>query len=371
MPICSTDPSQRSGVKHVSKTDWQLSELCQALTERGFRTVLEGPDLAVRAVNTLGEASRGEMSFLANPRYRAELGRTKASAVLLAPGVDGPPSVSVLRCADPYVAMTVAILLLHGQRGHPQWGISDRAHIAASARVGSNANIGPFVTVAENVSIGDRCTIYPGCYLADGTSIGHDCTLFPNVVIYDGCVLGNRVTVHANSVIGEDGLGYAPHDGKWIKIPQAGRAIIGDDVEIGANCAVDRATLGETHVGAGSKFGNAVVIGHGVKVGPDCLFVGQVGVAGSARIGRHVTLAGQVGVGGHLTLGDETKVSAQSGVRHSTPPAATVMGSPAMDAPLARRSSAALAKLPEWIRRVKQLELQIEQLREELARCRS
>ncbi|RME38248.1 MAG: UDP-3-O-(3-hydroxymyristoyl)glucosamine N-acyltransferase, partial [Planctomycetota bacterium] len=265
----------------------RLSELCRIIEEAGLSVRLDGEDRTVSAVNTLEEAGEGELSFLSNPRYTDTLRRTRASAVIVGNGIDVPDGVSALRCGDPYAAVTAAIVALHGHRKHPQWGVSEQAVIDPTARIGTDANIAPGVTIAAEVTIGDRCTIYPGCYVGDGARLGDDCTLFPNVVVYDGCELGNRVTIHAGSVIGQDGLGYAPRGDKWVKIPQIGRTVIGDDVEIGANCAIDRATLGRTEIGPGTKFGNVIVIGHGTKIGPDCLFVGQVGVAGSVAWSPH------------------------------------------------------------------------------------
>jgi len=347
-------------------SELRLSELCRILSAEGFEARLDGADLSVRAVNTLEDAEAGEISFLSNPKYISALARTKASAVLVKDGMEVPPALSVIRCADPYAAVTVSIIAIHGHRKHPQWGVSSRATIDSSAEIGAAANIGPGATIAARAAVGERCNIYPGCYVADGARIGDDCILYPNVVVYDHCVLGDRVTIHAGSVIGQDGLGYAPHNEKWVKIPQIGRTVIGDDVEIGANCAVDRATLGQTEIGSGTKFGNVIVVGHGTKIGPDCLFVGLVGIAGSATIGKHVTLAGQVGVGGHLTIGDGARVGAQAGINSDIEPGADVLGSPAMPIEQARRSLLAVTKLPEWIKRVKDLEREVKELREKL-----
>lgn len=347
-------------------TQRRLGELCTLLTEKGFPARLEGEDCPVSAVNTLEEAAPGELTFLTNPKYLPAVERTRASAIVVKEGVAVPPHLPAIRCPDPYAAITVAIVVLHGYRRHPQWGISDRAYIDPTARIGAHANIAPGVTVSANAHIGDRCTFYPGCYIAEGARVGSDCVFYPNVVVYDHCEVGNRVTVHAGSVIGEDGLGYAPVGGKWMKIPQVGRAVLGDDVEIGANCAIDRATLGRTEIAAGTKFGNVVVIGHGTRVGPDCLFVGLVGVAGSANIGRHVTLAGQVGVAGHLTIGDDVTVAAQSGVSGDVPAGVTLLGSPAAEAEEARRALMAARKLPEWVQRVRALEREVAALRARL-----
>jgi UDP-3-O-[3-hydroxymyristoyl] glucosamine N-acyltransferase len=188
-------------------------------------------------------------------------------------------------------------------------------------------------------------------------------------VVYDGSFIGHRVTIHAGSVIGQDGLGYAPIGDKWLKIPQVGRVEIADDVEIGANCAIDRATLGRTEIGAGTKFGNVIVIGHGSKVGPDCMFVGLVGVAGSANIGRHVTVAGQVGIAGHINIGDGVMVGAQSGVAADVEPGTKVLGSPAMPADDTKRMLLSLQRLPDWIKRVKELEREVAELKKPAERA--
>jgi len=341
----------------------KLSELCRILTERGFPARLEGEDRAVTAVNTVEDAVEGEITFLSNPKYLSAIEETAATALIAKEGVGVPDRLSVIRCDDPYAAVTLAIITLHGHRQQPQWGLSERAAIHPTATIGANPNVAPGVSIAAHATIGDNCTLYPGCYIADHARIGHGCTLFPNVVIYDHCVLGDRCTIHAGTVIGEDGLGYAPYQNKWIKIPQAGRAILGDDVEIGANCAIDRATLGRTEIGSGTKFGNSIVIGHGSKVGPDCMFVGQVGIAGSVTVGRHVTLAGQVGVAGHLSIGDDVKAGGQAGIHGDIPPGTELLGSPAIPLEEARRAMIAVQRLPAWLKRIKDLEREVRELR--------
>ncbi len=340
-----------------------LTELCNVLEKAGFAARLDGEDRQVSAVNSLEDAVEGEISFLSSPKHSAALEKTRASAVLVADRVPVPDRISAIRCEDPYATVTAVVVALHGHREHPQWGISERANIHESALIGDSANIGPGATIAADVTIGNNCAIYPGCYVADRVRIGDDCILYPNVVIYDGCTLGDRVTIHSGSVIGEDGLGYAPHNGKWLKIPQVGHAVLGNDVEIGANCAIDRATLGRTLIEDGTKFGNCVVIGHGTKIGPDCLFVGQVGVAGSVTVGRHVTLAGQVGVVGHLSIGDNTRIAGQSAVVTNVDPDSDLLGSPAVPIGKARRAILTYIDLPDWVNRIKKLEREIEKLR--------
>lgn len=342
-----------------------LSQLAQVLCQNGVSAKLEGPDVEVRASNTLEDAQPGEITFVSNPRYLTKLASTKATAVILGADVARPEGISCLRCEDPYAGITGAIIALHGYRRHPQWGKSQAAFIDPTARIGKNANIAPGATIGAGAELGDDCTVYPGCYVGECAKLGSGCILYPNVVIYDGTILGSRVTIHAGSVIGQDGLGYAPIGEKWLKIPQIGIVEIGDDVEIGANCAIDRATLGRTVIASGTKFGNVIVIGHGSKIGQDCLFVGLVGVAGSVTVGRHVTVAGQAGFAGHITIGDNVKVGAQSGVAADIAPGTAVLGAPAMAADETKRMLLSLQRLPDWIRRVKDLEREIKELKKQ------
>lgn len=344
----------------------KLTELCSFFNQNGLSARVEGDDRVVHAVNTLQDACEGEISFLSNPKYVQAATETKASAVIVKEGMTLPADMPVIRCSDPYAAVTVAIIKLHGYRKHPAWGRNENAQIDPTAQIGADPNIAPGATIAADVSIGDRCVIYPGCFIGPGATLGHDCILFPNVVIYDHSLVGSRVTIHACSVVGQDGLGYAPVDKKWIKIPQVGRAVIEDDVEIGANCAIDRATLGDTRIGAGTKFGNVIVVGHGATVGPDCMFVGFVGIAGSAIVGKHVTLAGRAGVSGHVSVGDDVTAGAHTLIIGDTEAGTTVMGFPAGPAREWRRSVVALPKLPEMLKQVKDLQRQLRELRERL-----
>jgi UDP-3-O-[3-hydroxymyristoyl] glucosamine N-acyltransferase len=257
----------------------------------------------------------------------------------------------------------MAVILIHGYRKHPQWGVSDQASVAKSAKVGSNANFAPGSVVAPDAVIGNNVTLYPGAFVGPGAVLGNDVTLYANVTVYDGCTLGDRVVVHSGSVVGEDGLGYAPVGKKWVKIPQAGNVVLEDDVEIGANCTIDRATLGTTRIGAGTKFSNLVAIGHGCQVGADCMFVAQVGLAGSVTVGKHVTIAGQAGVVGHLSIGDDAQISAQAGVVSPVEAGSIVLGAPAAPVAEARRRYATFQKLPELKARVRELEKELAELR--------
>lgn len=346
----------------------KLSELSAALADKGFANSIEGDaDLDIVSANTLDDARAGEISFLSNPKYKAKLRLTQASAVIVADQESVPEGLTVMRTENPYAAITAAIIIIHGYRVHPQWGVDEQCRIAASAEIGENANIGPFVTIGEHVRIGANAIVYPGCYIGDRVCIGDDVILYPNVTIYDDSRLGDRVALHAGTVVGQDGLGYAPVNGSWLKIPQVGRVVIDDDVEMGANCAIDRATLGETYIGKDTKFSDLVVIGHGTKLGERCMMVAQVGIAGSVEVGNDVTLAGQVGVAGHIRIGDNVLVHAKSAVWSSIEDDANYLGFPATRAFQYRKQAALVQKLPELRRRLRKLEAEVENLRKDIA----
>jgi UDP-3-O-[3-hydroxymyristoyl] glucosamine N-acyltransferase len=324
-----------------------LAELSRFLDEQGLRCQIEGDgSVEIRGANTLEDAQAGEISFLANRRYTKYLATTRASAVVADRNQERPDGLTLLRCDHPYTAIAMLIVKLHGYRQHQQVGVDPRAVIDSTAQIGADANIHHNVTIAENVVIGDRARIYPGCHIGPDCRIGDDVVLMPNVTIYEGSILGDRVAIHSGTVVGNDGLGYAPVGEAWQKIPQVGIVEIGDDVEIGSNCSIDRATLGKTVIGSGTKMSNLIAIGHGTKVGENCMVVAQAGLAGSVTIGKHVTLAGQVGMVGHITIGDNATVGAKAGVTGDVKPGAMVLGQPAIPIRQKRREIAILGKLP-------------------------
>ena len=318
----------------------------------------------VSGCNTIDAAGEGDITFLANSRYRDRVSTTKASAIIMKDDPTLEPVIPQIICEDPYLALTLSVVRIHGHRQHPNWGVHSAAHVAESARIGKNANIGPGAIICDGAVIGDNANIYPSAYVGPNAELGDDVVLSPNTTIHYGCKLGNRVIIHAGTVIGEDGLGYAPVGEKWLKIPQAGNVEIGDDVEIGANCTIDRGTLGTTRIGSGTKFSNLICIGHGCEIGPDCMFVAQVGLAGSVTVGRHVTIAGQAGIVGHLKIGDNAKVYAQAGVGSSVADGEEVLGSPAVPVAEARRQFIAVKKLPDMRNQLKKMEKQLADLRE-------
>jgi len=347
-----------------------LEQLCGILRSQGMEAELAGdPGLRLHSVATLEEAGPGQISFLANPKYEKALRTTRASAVVVRPDQPAPEHLSLIRVGDPYAAITALIVAIHGYRQHRRLrSTPDRTYIAPSARIGAEPTIYPGVTIDEDVVIGDHAVIYPGCYIGPRTRIGDRVLLYPNVVIYDDTVIGDRVTIHAGSVIGEDGLGYAPVNGKWVKIPQIGHVEIGDDVEIGANCTIDRATLGKTVIGSGTKFSNLIAIGHGTQIGEDCLFVAQVGLAGSVTVGKHVTMAGQAGVVGHIRIGDNATVGAKAGVTNNVPDGETVLGQPAIPISEMRRQVIHVQRLPDLKETVRRLQREQAEARQQVER---
>lgn len=340
-----------------------LHELAKHLNACGMPCEVQGDaDRRIVAVNTLDDAGPDELSFLSNAKYVDGLKTTRAGAVIVAKDQEAPDGMTVLRAGDAYAAMALLVLHIHGWRKHPAATTNFPPVIHPTASIAAGAIIHHGVTISANVVIGRNAVIYPGVYLADNCRIGDDCVLYPNVVLYDGSVLGNRVTIHAGTIIGEDGLGYAPVKGKWQKIPQVGTVEIADDVEIGANCTIDRATLGKTVIGGGTKFSNLIAIGHGTKIGSDCMFVAHVGIAGSVDVGNHVTMAGKVGVAGHLTIGDNAQIAAMAGVMRDVPRNAIMMGAPATEKVEAARSMSLVMKLPEMRKQLRKLEQQVEKL---------
>ncbi|MCG3138276.1 MAG: UDP-3-O-acylglucosamine N-acyltransferase [Phycisphaerae bacterium] len=348
-----------------------LRQLSEHLAQQGMACQIEGTDdLPITAVNTLESAGPTEISFLANPRYERLMAETKAGAVIVNKKYEAPRTMRLVRTKDPYAALMASIVYIHGHRQHPQWGIHPQAIVSMTAQLGARANIGPGVTIESDVVIGDDAVIYPGCYIASGCRIGQRVLLYPNVIIYDFSQIGNEVTIHAGTVIGEDGLGYAPVQEQWFKIPQVGRVIIEDQVEIGANCTIDRATLGTTVIGRGSKFSNLIAIGHGTRVGENAMFVAQVGLAGSVQVGKNVQMGGQAGVVGHISIGDHAIIGAKAGVINDVPANEFVLGAPAIKGNDAKRVFMLTHKLPEMKQKIKVLEAEINALRAQMTSFR-
>jgi len=341
----------------TEKTGKTLQELAALVGGR----VIGDASTVIRGASTLSRATQNEISFLANTKYEKQLATTQAGAVVV--GKEMPSHTPLIIAKDPYFAFTQIVIELHGHRKHIKTGISKNACVSPTAKLGMDCDVHDFATISDKVVIGDRCVIYPGVFIGEGVQIGNDCIIYPNVCIYDGSVIGNRVIINANSAIGEDGFGFATHNGEHHKIPQIGIAIIEDDVEIGACCGIERGTLSDTIIGKGSKLGDMVAIGHGTVVGPHCLLVAQVGIAGSTTLGHHCTLGGQVGVVGHITVGNNVTVGAQAGVINNIPDGKVVVGAPAIDIGTARRAYSLIQYLPDMKQAIRKLEKEVEELR--------
>lgn len=310
--------------------------------------------IEIRAIRGLEEAGPGDLTFLANPRYAAQLAATRASAVIVATDAAELP-IATLRAPNPYLCFAQALTLFH-RPFRPPPGIHPTAVVAPTARIAEPVSIGPYVVVGDDVVLGPGATIHPHVTLYPGVHVGRDFVAHAGVVVREHVRIGDRVVLHSGVVIGADGFGFAPSPTGAVKIPQAGIVVIEDDVEIGANATVDRATLEATIIRRGAKLDNLVMIAHNCEVGAHSFLAAQVGIAGSTKIGRGVQMGGQAGAAGHLTIGDGVQVAAQSGVPNSVPAGKIVGGYPAMEVGLWRRTSAAILRLPELLRRVRRLE---------------
>jgi UDP-3-O-[3-hydroxymyristoyl] glucosamine N-acyltransferase len=288
-----------------------------------------GPeDLAVSGVATLADAREDQLSFLGNPKYASQVAGSRAGLVLVPEALPGD-DVRFLRVKDVYFALSQILTRWFATRPAPD-GISPQAVIATTAKLGHNVRIGPFVAVGEDVTIGDDVTIYANVTIEPGSVIGDGTTIHANAAIYHGSRIGRRCVIHSGAVIGSDGYGFATHGGRHHKIPQIGIVRLEDDVEIGAGTTIDRAALGETVIGEGTKVDNLVQIGHNVRVGKHCLLVSQVGIAGSTVLGDYVVVAGQSGFAGHLSIGNRVQVAAKSAVLADVADGEKVMGTPAV-----------------------------------------
>jgi UDP-3-O-[3-hydroxymyristoyl] glucosamine N-acyltransferase len=334
-----------------------LGELAEYVDGR----VYGDPNIIIRSASTLGRAEEGDISFLTNRKYEKQLRSTKASAVIV--GKDTPAAtVALLIAEDPYYAFMQVMVLLHGHRKHKKNGISQKASISDTAKVGADCHIHDFVVVEDEAQIRDGCVIYPGAYIGQGVQIGSDSIVYPNVAIYGGCKIGNRVIINANSTIGQDGFGYATHKGVHHKIPQTGSVVIEDDVEIGTCCGIEGGTLSDTVIGQGSKVGDSVTVGHGTRIGSHCLLVAQVGIAGSTTIGHHCTIGGQGGIVGHINIGNNVTIAAKAGVINNVPDNKVVLGAPAVEANMGRRAYSMIQYLPEMRQSIRDLQNQIKRI---------
>lgn len=338
----------------------KLSKLAEQLGAQ----IVGNPNLEVNSINTLKEAKKNQASFLSNPKYRPLLENTKAGAVIVGEneetnGAAAGPALLITK--NPYLAYARAVELLHPVE-HPDRGFEPGSYRRPTAKIGPDVVTMACSHVDEDAEVGARTVLYPGVFVGRGAKIGADCVLYPNAVVREGCVLGDRVILQPNVVVGSDGFGYANDGRKHVKIPQIGIVVIEDDVEVGAGTTIDRAALGETRIGKGTKIDNLVQIGHNVQVGNDCIIVAQVGISGSAKLGNNVVLAGQAGIAGHIEIGDGAAVGAKGGVLSDLPPGAQVLGAPAYDKGEFFRAQAIIRRLPELSKKLRSLEKRLNAL---------
>jgi UDP-3-O-[3-hydroxymyristoyl] glucosamine N-acyltransferase len=327
--------------------------------------VVEGDGGAViRGVNGISEAGPDDVTFVANPKYKAALKATRAGAVVVAPET-GARGLTLIKAANPYAAFA-RILVMFAPPAEAPEGISPQAFIHEKAKLGEGVAVGPFVTVREGAVVGERTTLGAGTYVGRGAAVGADCLIYPNVTIRERVTVGDRCVVHSGTVIGSDGFGFATEGKVHHKIPQIGVVVIEDDVEVGANCAIDRATMGETRIGRGSKLDNLIQIAHNVKVGEGTLIAAQTGIAGSTVLGQYCVLGGQVGIVPHIKIGDGATLAAQSGVTKSVRAGETVFGRPARPLDEVKRREGRVALLEKYFKRVKELEREVAELKRRL-----
>jgi UDP-3-O-[3-hydroxymyristoyl] glucosamine N-acyltransferase len=339
-----------------------------AATIAGFLNgEIEGnPDIKVNTVAKIEEGQNGALSFLANPKYEHYLYTTKSSVVLVNKNFIPSSKVdaTLIKVENAYEAFASLLRLVDQSRPRKK-GIHTTAIIEATSKIGSDVYIGPYAYIGENSVIGDGCSVYPHVFIGDNTKLGKNCTINPGVKIYHDCLVGESCIIHAGTVIGSDGFGFAPQsENEYMKIPQLGNVIIEDNVEIGANVSIDRATMGSTIIRKGVKLDNLIQIGHNVEVGENTVMAGQSGIAGSAKVGNNCMIGGQVGIAGHIKIANGTKIGAQAGVHSEIKEENTIIiGSPAINYNQFLKCSVIFKKLPELDIKIDVLGKEIESMK--------
>jgi UDP-3-O-[3-hydroxymyristoyl] glucosamine N-acyltransferase len=339
----------------------RTKKLADLASDLGAEVVGNG-DLEICGVRPLDTAEAEHLSFLHNPKYVKEAQSSAAGAILVADS-KMLPERTLLVCPEPYLALARALEIFHPVV-HPEPGVHPSAVVADTASVGEGASIGPLASVADGATLGDRSVVGAGCVLGRGVEIGADCILHPRVVVAERCRVGDRCIIHSGTVIGSDGFGFATVDGIHHKMPQVGIVVVEDDVELGANVCVDRAALGETRIGRGTKVDNLVQIAHNVVIGEHCLLVAQVGISGSTHIGHHTVFAGQSACAGHLKIGSGVVLAARAAAFKDIPDGVTVSGAPARPLRDWLKANANLQRLDGLRDKVKELEMRLAELEE-------
>lgn len=340
-----------------------LRQICDAVGGR----LVGDPDCVIHSVAGIHEARQGQITFIANPKYVRLLPSTRASAVILPPGLEVARGTNAIVHENASLAFVKATSLFFPEAPQAAKGISDKASIGKNVHLGKGVSVDDYAVIADEVTVGDNTRVSSLVYIGRNARIGRDCLVHPNVTIQEGMVIGDRVIIHSGAVIGADGFGYVAVDGRHVKIPQTGTVYIEDDVEVGANVTIDRARFDKTVIGRGTKIDNLVMVAHNVKIGEDSIIIAQVGISGSAEIGRNVILGGQAGLVGHIKIGDNARVTAQSGVTKNVPAGVTVSGTPARPFEQERKAMAATYRIPELLREVEELRERVKTLETALA----
>jgi len=344
-----------------------VMEFTAAVLAGFLKGEIEGnPEVRVNTIAKIEEGHEGALSFLANPKYEHFIYTTNSSIVLVNKTFVPSEKIkaTLIRVENAYESFA-SLLRLVDQARPRKTGIHSTAVIESSAKIGSDVYLGPYSYVGENAVIGDGCSVYPHVYIGDNTRVGNKCILYPGVKVYHECLLGNGCIIHAGSVIGSDGFGFAPQsENEYMKIPQLGNVVLEDNVEIGANVTIDRATMGSTIIGKGVKLDNLIQIGHNVEVGENTVMAAQSGISGSTRLGKNCMVGGQVGFAGHIKIANGTKIGAQAGIIGEIKEENTaIIGSPAFDIKQFMRSAVIFKRLPDMKTKLDTLEKEVEALK--------
>ncbi len=342
-------------------------EFTAAMIAQMLKGTVEGdPETRLNTIAKIEEGHEGALSFLSNPKYEQFIYTTGSSAILVRNDFKPAKEIkaTLIRVEDPYKAVAM-LLTMYEQAKAVKKGIHPTAVIDETASVGKDVYIGPYAVVSENAIIGDGCNLYPHVYIGDRVKVGKNCTLQPGVKVYKECIIGNDCILHAGAVIGADGFGYAPLVGNnYMKIPQIGNVILEDNVELGANTCIDRATMGSTLIHRGVKIDNLVQIGHNVEIGENTVMAAQTGIAGSTKLGKNCMLGGQVGIVGHISIADGCRIGAQSGVSEQVKEEnANIFGYPAINSRQFIRNHIYILRLPELNKKVDELSKAVDALK--------
>jgi len=323
-------------------------------------------EITVKGLSKIEEGTIGTLAFLSNPKYEEYIYSTEASICIVnktfKPSKDLPSTLTLVKVDDAYSCFA-KLLEFYDQMRKKAPKIETPSFIAESAKIGKDIYLGAFASISDNVVIGDNAIIYSNVYIGENVKIGNNCTFHPGATIYNDCVIGDNCTIHAGTIIGADGFGFAPNEnGEYSKIPQIGNVILEDNVEIGSNCTIDRATMGSTIIRKGVKLDNLIQVAHNVEVGKNTVMASQVGVAGSTKIGQNVMIGGQAGISGHITIADGTKIVAQSGIPNTVKRPDSLMGSPGIPLEDFKKSYFGFRKLPQILKRLQEVETKIKEL---------